>query len=287
MARRKPEALPPLPRRPRDAHKGECGRVLVIAGSRGMLGAGCLAAEAALRTGAGLVTLAVPEGLLLPASVKLTEVILAGVPEGRAGAFSAAALAPLTRLAGGADVVLLGPGLSRDPEARAIARDLYRNVTRRMVVDADGLDALAGDPEGIIRHAGERILTPHPGEMARLTGSTAARIRRARQETAVRAARRWRTVVILKGAGTVVTDGKKGSVNTTGNPGMATAGTGDVLAGVVAGLWAQGMEALAAARLAAHLHGAAGDLASARLGEHSLLAGDLLGFLPEAFLAHG
>ncbi len=290
MAGRKTDALPPLPRRPRNAHKGTCGRVLVVAGSRGMLGAACLASEAALRAGAGLVTLAVPEGLVLPASVKLTEVILAGFPEGMSGAFSAAAAGGLERLAGQADVVLLGPGLSRDPEAAALARHLCRVVRRPMVVDADALQALAEERDRIRLRAGPRILTPHPGEMARLTGSTSAAIQRARQETAVRAARRWggeKAVVVLKGERTVITDGKRTAVNATGNPGMATAGTGDVLAGLVAGLWAQGMRPFDAARLAAHLHGAAGDLAAARLGEHSLLAGDLLGHLPEAFLAHG
>lgn len=284
--RRSAGPLPPLPGRRRDAHKGGCGRVLVVAGSRGMLGAACLASEAALRAGAGLVTLALPEGLLLPASAKLTEVILAGFPEGEAGAFAASATPALEAACRRHDVVLLGPGLSHDPEAAVAARSLYLGARNPMVVDADGLAAAAALGPDLARHAGPRILTPHPGEAGRLAGLSAAGVQRAREGTARRLAARARAVVVLKGAGTVVTDGPRLALNATGNPGMATAGTGDVLAGLLAGLWAQGMEPFDAARLAAHLHGAAGDLAAARLGEHSLLAGDLLASLPEAFLSH-
>lgn len=252
-----------------------------------MLGAACLASEAALRAGAGLVTLALPEGLLPPAAAKLTEVILEGFPEGATGAFAAAAGAPLEAACRRHDVALLGPGLSRDPEAGVVARSLYLGASKPMVVDADGLVAVAALGPDLARHAGPRILTPHPGEAGRLAGLSAAAVQRAREGTARRLAARARAVVVLKGAGTVVTDGKRLAVNATGNPGMASAGTGDVLAGLLVGLWAQGMKGFDAARLAAHLHGAAGDLAAARLGEHSLLAGDLLGFLPEAFLSHG
>lgn len=249
-----------------------------------MLGAACLAAEAALRAGAGLVTLALPESLLVPASAKLTEVILVGLPETLRGTLGSLALAFLRPLVAKADVLAVGPGLSAEPETAQVVRTLYAEADRPMVVDADGLNALSADAAR--RHAAARILTPHPGEMARLTGLSAAGVQRRRRATALAFATRTRTVVILKGRGSIVTDGRRAVVNRTGNAGLATAGSGDVLAGIVAGLWGQGMSAFAAARLAAHLHGAAGDLAASRLGMHAVLARDILAALPEAFLAH-
>ncbi len=277
------QGIPPLPVRPRGAHKGEVGRVLVVAGSRGMLGAACLAARAAARGGAGLVTLALPKGLLLPASAKLTETILTPLAETSRGAISSSALPELFRLVGACDAAAIGPGLSRDPETQEVVSSLYAQAAMPLVVDADALNALAERRVDLARHAGRRLLTPHPGEMARLLGISTGAVQKSRLRRASGLARAAKAVVVLKGAGTVVADGRRSAVNATGNPGMATAGAGDVLTGLVAALWAQGMEAWEAARLGVHLHGLAGDLAAGHLGEHSLIAGDLVDFLPEAF----
>lgn len=279
------DRLPSLPRLRRDAHKGDRGRVLAVAGSRGMLGAPCLASTAALRAGAGLVYLAVPESLLDPASVKLTEVILKPMRETSEGTLAMGALSELETLAEECDAAALGPGLSTRPETVSVACRLYAAVRRPMVVDADALNALALSGANLADHAGPRILTPHPGEMGRLLGCAAAAVQRDRKGAARRLTRAARAVAVLKGSGTVVAEGRRLAVNATGNPGMATAGTGDVLTGLIAGLLAQGMRPYDAARLGAHLHGLAGDLAARDLGEHSLIAGDLLAFLPKAFLA--
>lgn len=275
------EEVPRIPPRRGDAHKGEFGRVLVVAGSAGMVGAACLAAEAALRSGAGLVTLAVPRSLQDVAATKLTSVMTAGLAETPARSLDPRALGELRRLAPGVDSVAAGPGLGRHPDTLLFARQLPVVLECPLVLDADALVALAEHPENIAREA-PTVITPHPGEMARLTGLSIAQVQARRVEEAVAAARRLRCVVVLKGAGTVVTDGRRVYVNRTGNPGMATGGSGDVLTGMVAGLLPQMKDAFEAAVLAVYAHGLAGDRARDRLGEIGMTAEDILREVPPA-----
>jgi NAD(P)H-hydrate epimerase len=271
-----------LPGRAGDAHKGDCGRVLVVAGSVGMTGAAVLCASAALRAGAGLVTVATPE--------PCWPVVAAGQPcamtlplASHQGRLAAACLPQLLDAAGRADVTVCGPGLGTGGDIPEIVGQLLRLLVGRLVLDADGLNAVAS-PEQLAGHAGERVLTPHPGEFARLVGAGTRDVQVDREGKTRDFVTRFGGVLVLKGAGTLVADGRRCERNATGNPGMATAGSGDVLAGVIGGLWAQGMDAWGAARLGVHLHGRAGDLAAARLGVWSLTASDLLNYLPAAFV---
>ncbi|MDI6711082.1 MAG: NAD(P)H-hydrate dehydratase [Bacillota bacterium] len=274
-----------LPPRSPQAHKGDFGRVLLVAGSRGMAGAARLAAAGALRAGAGLVTLAVPAGLQPVVAAGLTEAMTLGLPETVEGSLSLAAydaLAPSTALA---TVLALGPGLSTHPETVEVVRRLVQETSLPCVVDADGLNALALGALELRSRKGRAplILTPHPGEMARLVGRPAGEVQADRTGTATRGAAEWNAVVVLKGARTVIA-GPDGTtyLNPTGNPGMASGGMGDVLTGIIAGLLAQGLDPLRAAAAGVYLHGRAGDLAvAARGGEpRGLLAGDLLAALP-------
>ena len=302
---RRTSKLPALPARARDANKGDCGRVLIVGGSRGMIGASCLAARAAGRGGAGLVKVAVPESLWEVAALKGDEYLTAGLPATRAGALAEEALEPLLELAAWADVVVLGPGLGTAAETVSVVRHAVSEITKPLVLDADGLNAFAGRPANLTKaratcataglsSSGRRaaatayplVLTPHPGEMARLLRTTPQAVQRDREAAAYSCAKQTGAVVILKGAGTIVTGGERLYVNRTGNPGLATGGTGDVLSGLLGALLGQGMEPYDAACLAVYLHGLAGDLAAKRLGVWSLVAGDLVDYLPAAFLAH-
>jgi hydroxyethylthiazole kinase-like uncharacterized protein yjeF len=279
-------SLPALPERPRDAHKGDFGHVLVVAGSPGMTGAGCMAAMAAQRAGAGLVTLALPASLNIVAEVKLTSAMSRPLPESAGPIIGEAAAQDVLDHARQFDVAALGPGVGRAPETERAMRRLIAELPRPAVVDADGLNALAGDLSVLACAPALRVLTPHPGEMARLLGQTDARAVQAdRVGCAVAFAQEHRVLVALKGAGTVVTDGERVYVNPSGNPGMATGGTGDVLTGLAAGLLCQGLEPLAALQLAVFIHGLAGDIAARQQGELSMTAEDVLECTAPAFRA--
>lgn len=269
--------LPRLPPRRRDAHKGDFGRVLVFAGSYGMAGAAALCANAAYRGGAGLVTLAVPESIYEPLAVMVPCAVHRPLPAdaGRA----------LAELACDHDAIAAGPGIGTSPSARGALSALLAAAACPVVLDADALNLLAAQPTLTADLRPPRILTPHPGEAARLLGMSIDRIQRDRPTAARELARLHRATVVLKGAGTVVTDGSRARTNRTGNPGMATGGTGDVLTGLIAALLGQGLAPFDAAVLGVHLHGAAGDRAARRLGEVSLMATDLLDELPLAILA--
>jgi NAD(P)H-hydrate epimerase len=272
-----------LPRRPRSAHKGTFGRVLLIAGSTGMTGAACLCARGALRIGAGLVTVGCPAGINDILESKLTEAMTFPLPETYDRSLDTRALATILELAEDSDVLAIGPGISRDPETAVLVRRLVGRLDKPMVIDADALSALA-DAAVILEgpHA-PAVLTPHPGEMARLMSASTEEVQARRAYFADRAASRFQSVTVLKGACTLVAERDRPiTVNPTGNPGMASGGTGDVLTGMIAGLIAQGLLPFEAAAAATYLHGLAGDLAAARLGEASLVAGDLLEALPAA-----
>ncbi len=277
------DARAAFPVRAATAHKGTFGHVLVVAGSPGKTGAATMTALAALRSGAGLVTVAVPESLNPILETKLTEAMTAPLPETDTHCLGWAALEPLERLAEGKSAIAIGPGLGGHAETRRLVQELVQRLTLPIVIDADGLNALAGDLDRVAGGPGARVLTPHPGECARLLGVDTATIVRDRLRVARETAATTGSVLVLKMAGTLVGDPEgRVTVNPTGNPGMATGGTGDVLTGVIAALLAQGAPAALAARAGAFVHGRAGDLAAARLGQEALLAGDVLEALSPA-----
>lgn len=267
-----------------DAHKGTNGKVLIVAGSKGMTGAAALASMAALRTGAGLVTLGVAESLNEIMEVKLTEVMTKPLPESADGGIGRKALPHIEDMAAKSDVLAIGPGLGRNDETMAVVRDVVKNAECPLVIDADGLNALVGQTD-ILKHTKALpIVTPHPGEMARLLEITVKDVNADRVGIARLAAGLWGAIVVLKGARTIVAypDGEI-YINTTGNSGMATGGTGDVLTGVIAGLIAQGLTSHAAAVAGVHIHGLGGDIAASN-GTIGLIASDVIAALPAAIL---
>lgn len=275
--------LPRLTRRAPDSNKGDFGKVLIVAGSRGMSGAAVLCGSGALRGGAGLVTVAVPENILPIVASGNPCYLTAPLAQDAQGRLSGSAEAQIFDLVQRNDVAAVGPGLGRSPEITGLITKILSKMTIPLVLDADGINALADQPESLKNHAGPIIITPHPGEFARLLGSDVPSVQSRRQELAAQFAENHDVVVVLKGHGTVVTDGRRVFVNSTGNPGMATGGTGDVLTGLIAALLAQRLELFAAAQFGVYLHGLAGDLAQVELGEISLIASDLLTFLPHVF----
>jgi NAD(P)H-hydrate epimerase len=270
-----------LPVREVDSHKGLYGHVLIIAGSPGKSGAGALASMGALRSGAGLVTYALPKSLNLAMESRLTEVMTFPLPETSEGTLGVEAFAVLEPLFAQVDVVVLGPGLSTHPLTGKLVEQVVREVALPVVIDADGLNHLASRLDLFEDTSAPRILTPHPGEMARLVGTSTKAVQEHRLEIAQEFVQKYGVYLILKGARTLVVcpDGSV-SINPTGNAGMATAGTGDVLAGIVAGLIGQGLAPQKASQAAVFLHGLSGDLAAQAKGEHGLIAGDLVEYLP-------
>lgn len=270
-----------LPRRTPGAHKGTYGHVLVVAGSRGMGGAAVLAARGALRGGAGLVTCAVPEAVLATVDAASLESLTLGLPATAGGSLDGAAVEPILTAAASRDVVAIGPGLGDDPAVGEVVRQVVARCPRPLLVDASALPALAGRLDLLAGRAAPTVLTPHPGELAALLQVDRAAVTGDRLTHLRRAVEGSRCVVLLKGQGTLVgqPDGTL-FVNSSGNSGLATGGTGDVLTGLVAALWAQGLEAGVAAALGAFVHGTAADLAVEGTGELALTAGDLLEWLP-------
>jgi NAD(P)H-hydrate epimerase len=269
------------PARKADTHKGTYGHVLVAAGSKNMSGAGLLCSRAALRSGAGLVTWAVPELLALPMAGRLPEVMIHGMEDAGSGEWSAVDPQLLIEKTANKQVMVLGPGMGRWPGDSAWLRLLWESSHLPLVLDADALNMMADSDEPLTswpKRTHPAILTPHPGEMARLCGITTAEVQRGRIELARRFAAEHGVTLVLKGANTVVAapDGSV-YVNTTGNPGMATGGAGDVLAGIIGGLLAQGLDSVAAAALGVYWHGLAGDrAAAARHAAATLIAGDII-----------
>jgi ADP-dependent NAD(P)H-hydrate dehydratase len=276
--------VPKLKPRPVDGHKGTFGRVYVVAGSIGMTGAAALVGRAALRAGAGLVRVATAKSALpIVASIE-PSYTTAPLAEDNAGRISAKAVNAILDAVAENDVVAIGPGLGQSPGLRSIVEALLQQEALRLIVDGDGLNNLSklGDwPKKCRAHV---TLTPHPGEMKRLwSGLFREDMPQDRQETAARMASMTGAVIALKGAGTVVSDAKRVYVNMTGNPGMATAGSGDVLTGITAALMGQGLDNFDSTVLGVYTHGLAGDIAAERLGQVSIIATDIIDALPEAF----
>jgi NAD(P)H-hydrate epimerase len=277
------DVAPAFPPRDAAAHKGTFGHVLVIAGSAGKTGAAALTSLAAQRIGAGLVTLAIPQSLNDVMEVKLTEVMTEPVPETEARTIGREALDRLLHLAEGKSAVAIGPGLGTHPSTRALVHELLSSLRVPIVLDADGINALAGQADRLSRAGGPTIVTPHPGELARLVDIPRDEVLRRRIPLVQDLASRFHATLVLKTARTIVASpAGDAAIVPTGNPGMATGGTGDVLTGLIAGLVAQGVTLDLAARAGAYVHGAAGDLAASRLGQEAMLAGDLLDRVPEA-----
>ncbi|WLD13143.1 NAD(P)H-hydrate dehydratase [Planctellipticum variicoloris] len=275
--------LPAVPPRPVDSHKGTFGRTLIIAGSRGMSGAACLAGLGALRGGAGLVYVAVPVGIQSIVAGYEPSYLTCDLPEDGDGQLAASAFQSLQPRLSGMSAVAIGPGLGQSPGVQHVVRHLYTTAACSLVVDADGLNALAGTSALDSFPTAARILTPHPGEFARLSGLSLEEIQSSRETVALEFARRSGTILLLKGASTVVTDGRRLAINDTGNPGMATGGCGDVLTGVIAALLAQGISPFEAAQLGAWLHGRAGDMAAEHLSCCGLIASDLPRYVARAW----
>ena len=274
--------FPRLPARRADSHKGDYGRALLVGGSRGMAGAIALAGMAALRSGAGLVRLATADVCLETVASFEPSYMTAPLPADEHGRISQEARDAIAELAVTASCLACGPGIGRSDSLNELIGWMYQSLKVPVVFDADALNALAECEVDLADAAGPRILTPHPGEFRRLIGSAdlpAAEL----PARAVELARDNRIVVVLKGHGTLITDGHRQCENTSGNPGMATGGTGDVLTGVITALVCQGLAPLDAAQLGVYLHGLAGDFAVDEVGEVSLIASDLIEYLPDAF----
>ena len=276
--------IPRLAQRGVDGHKGTFGKVLVIAGSRGMTGAAAICGRAALRSGAGLVCVATAKSVLpIVASLEACYTTLPLPDDG--GRISPAAIDLVLEAVHAHDVVAFGPGVGVGRGVREVLRVLLTQGGKPVVLDADGLNNLAGIQYWHTVRTASIVLTPHPGEMQRLWGGTFRdSLPDDRIGQAATMAERTGCCVVLKGAGTVVSDGGREYVNTTGNPGMATAGAGDVLTGVVAALRGQGLDAFDSAVLGVYVHGLAGDMAADRMGAVSLIASDIIDHLGAAFL---
>lgn len=275
-----------FPPRTRDAHKGDFGHILIVAGSPGMAGAACLAASGALRSGAGLVTIAAPRSLNPVLALKPIEAMTLPLPETAGGALGSEAGETILRAAARFDAAVIGPGLGRSPETEEMVRTLVLSLRVPMVIDADGLHALCAETAVLGRARAPLVLTPHVGEMARLAGCGTSAVLADRRGTAEGFARLRGLVLVLKGAQTLVASpDAEASINASGNPGMATGGSGDVLSGVIAAFLGQGMAPRDAARAGVFVHGDAGDRAAARLGERGMIASDIVDRLPAAIEA--
>ncbi len=280
-ARRRPPEGFKLPERPRDGHKGTFGTVVILAGSQGFTGAAYLTAMGAARSGAGLVRLLVAQSIYPILAEKCNEVMVAPVPEVSPGVVGHVSVSGVVRGFAGADAGVIGPGLGRDASTRRLLEDAIPRIPAPLVLDADALNLLAENRRFLPRLSDQIILTPHPAEFARLSGLETAAVQADRKGVAKRFAKSWSKVVVLKGAGTVIAapDGRI-TVNPAATPALASGGTGDVLAGLIGGLRAQGLPAFEAAVTGVHLHGLAGLSLEVQVGRAGVLASDLLPEIP-------
>lgn len=270
-----------LLRRDLNVHKGDFGHIFILAGSERFSGAAVLCAQGALRAGAGLVTLGIPKGINNAIiKIKPKEAMTLPLPQTPDGTLSQAAYPKIKAFLKNSDILVVGPGLGQNKSTQALVRKIAAKTLKPVVIDADGLNALVGHLD-LLR--GARIITPHPGEMARLLGIKINKVQPNRRKIAEKFARDYQVTLVLKGHHTVVADYRgKLYINKTGNPGMATAGSGDVLTGMIAAFLGQGLSAFAAAKYAVYLHGLAGDLAAKESTQISLIASDIIAKIPAA-----
>lgn len=278
------KTIPKLKPRAADAHKGDFGKVCIIAGSIGMSGAAALAGRAALRAGAGLVRVATPKSVLsIVASIEPSFTTIP-LPEDNSGKIAASAINTILNLMPDNDCIAFGPGLGITSGVSSVLQRLLEQKGLRLIIDADGLNNLSKINNWPSKNKADIILTPHPGEMKRLwAGLFRTPLPADRKIQAMQLANKTGTTVVLKGKGTVVSDGEKMFINKTGNPGMATGGTGDVLTGIITSLVGQGLSNFDAATLGVYVHGLAGDIAAKKFGQISLIATDVIESLGEAF----
>ncbi len=276
--------IPKLPERKANSHKGTYGKVCMIAGSFGMSGAAAIMAKSALRSGTGLSRAAVPESILPIIAAIEPSYTITPLPEDKQGRISRKALHTILDLLPLNDCIGMGPGLGKSNDLKLIIEKIIGQEDLKLVLDADGLNNLSGIKGWPGKVKADIILTPHPGEMKRIYKSVfREEMPDDRVEQAACLAEETNTTVVLKGAGTVVTDCKKYYINDTGNSGLASGGTGDCLTGIITSLRGQGMSAFEAAQLGVYIHGVAGDIAAEKLGQISMIASDVVDFLPEAF----
>lgn len=269
-----------LPKRKSTSHKGDYGKVLSICGSMKYPGAAVLAATGAVRIGAGLVYAAFPEKAYPAIATKLTEPVMLSLPCCEDGFFARGAINTLTEEAEKADCTLIGCGLGQTLATASVFEEVISACKNKVVIDADGINLLGANINMLEAVKGRAVITPHPGEMARMLGLTAQQVNDNRLALAAAFAKKYSVTVVLKGANTVVSDGNRIYVNRTGNPGMARGGSGDLLAGMVAGLLAQGFEPFEASVAAVHIHGKAGDIAAKSLSIHGMTPSDMADILP-------
>ena len=264
-----------LPERNPMTHKGDYGKVLLLCGSRGYTGAAALAAMGALRTGAGLVYLAVPESIYEVEAMKLTEPVIFPLPD-EAGTYSVAAVDKVRSLLQGKDAVLVGPGIGNSPGSETVVCTVLKEFNGPVILDADGINVLIPHKDILRDRTSPTILTPHDGEFLRFGGE----LNGDRLISAASFASEYGVILLLKGHRTIITNGTTHYVNHTGNPGMATGGSGDVLSGIIVSLLGQKLPPLEAAACAAWLHGAAGDVCADEIGQYGMLPSDMLDVLP-------
>lgn len=270
-----------LKRKP-NTHKGDYGHVLIIGGSVGLSGAVCLSAKAALRSGAGLVTVGVPNSLNSIFEMKLTEAMSLPLAD-KGGALSQEAFSSIKSFLKKVDLIVLGPGAGLGAATKRLIVRIVKEIDKPMIVDADALTALASNLEVLLKRKTKTlILTPHLGEFSRLVKLDLGKIKKVRKELVKKFALRYNLILVLKGNRTLVSDGQRTFENSTGNPGMATAGTGDVLSGIISGLLSQGIDQFQAAKLGVYLHGLAGDYAAGSQTQNCLIASDIIECLPSA-----
>lgn len=270
-----------------NAYKSEFGHIFILAGSARYSGAALLCSQTAMRSGAGLVTLGIPKSLNQPIiKIKPKEVMTFPLPQTRTGSLSLSGYKKIKNFIKKTDVLVIGPGLTQNKSTQSLVRKVISKIDKPMIIDADGLNALVGHLNILLWTVDCRlstILTPHPGEMARLLDTSIKKVQDARKEVAKEFASDYQVIVVLKGYNTVVADYKGNLyINKTGNPGMATAGSGDVLTGMIAAFLAQGLNAFSAAKYAVYLHGLAGDLAAREKTQLGMIASDIIEKIPQA-----
>lgn len=272
-----------LKKREKDTHKGDYGHLFIIGGSPGLTGAVCLSGISALKSGCGLVTIGIPEGLNNIIEIKLTEVMSLPLPETEDHYFSLRAFdKAIEFIEKKADSVLIGPGISLHSETKKFVKKIIPEIKKPVVIDADALKIISEELE-LLKFLDKPILTPHPGEMSYLTGMKINEIQKEREKVAEDFAKKYNVIVVLKGYRTVVTDGERTYINLTGNPGMAKGGSGDVLSGIIGGLLAQEEDKFISAKYGVLIHGLAGDIAVKEKGEISLIPSDIIEKLPVVF----
>lgn len=268
-----------------DSHKGSFGRVLIAAGSVGMEGAALLAAKAALRSGAGIVELAVPQGAFGAVRGVIPTLITHGFNDDGKGCFSKESIEEILSASENASVLLIGPGIRNNPNTKEFVSNIIKRCHKSLILDADGLNAICQCPEILLERHEETVITPHPGEMARLLNVSISDVQNNRLEAAENFAKKYNVYVVLKGYRTIIASPWGETwINPTGNPGMATAGSGDVLGGIIASFVAQGLEPMKAAVSGVYIHGAAGDRAAEKYGQWGMIASDIIKYIPHTIM---